>query len=245
MAASWRLADILGSMMVLTLVLWGLYQRYSRPITCEMTYMYPGYHQIIDPELQKAPRYSLQLYREQGDVIQGHPPSGWPMLFIPGSGGTYEQVRSLASETARQVLKERKKLEGSWGALSADLVDLDWYAIDVKEELAALDGQILEQQLQYAQVCLSYLSRVYNISVEPQGNRSPAPPGVILVGHSMGGIVAQGVIRRMREAGQDPPVLLLLLLASPSRHHPLLLQPSFARLYASLTSCSESAVGCR
>ena len=75
--------------------------------------------------------------------------TGVPVLFVPGSGGSYKQaralrygdgscasiltcshtqVRSFASETARQH-----------NALRSGRV-LDWYAVDFKEELSAFDG---------------------------------------------------------------------------------------------------------
>ena len=81
--------------------------------------------------------------------------SGVPVLFIPGSGGSYKQVRerawlraacvrpallrltrlgqarSLASEAAKQH-----------NAANADRTRvLDWYTFDFQEELSGLDGE--------------------------------------------------------------------------------------------------------
>ena len=46
-------------------------------------------------------------------------PQGLPALFVPGNAGSYKQVRSFGSETARQYARAPPGARGS---------DLDWCA---------------------------------------------------------------------------------------------------------------------
>lgn len=138
--------------------------------------------------------------------------SGVPVLFVPGSGGSYKQVcqrrcacggpvltrsgqaRSLASETAKQH-----------NAASAGHTRvLDWYAFDFQEELSGLDGErrlhrtlaahhnalcsfaagsLLYREVNFVSRCMLALEKRY-------ADAGSSPP-FLLVGHSMGGLVAQ------------------------------------------------------
>jgi len=49
----------------------------------------------------------------------GQPVTGLPVLFLPGHGGSYAQVRSLASETARQLQRARRESERAGDAAAA------------------------------------------------------------------------------------------------------------------------------
>ena len=95
------------------------------PNRCAMTYMNPAYFPV--PGLNASSNegnYAVWLYRERGavgltpDAAMASVGSGggsgcgtqvWktgrsiPGLFVPGNAGSYRQVRSVASETARRV----------------------------------------------------------------------------------------------------------------------------------------------
>ena len=98
-----------------------------------------------------------------------------PVLFLPGSGGSYQQVRSLASETAKQ-----RAAAGS-GPL------LDWFAADFRGELSAFDGQLLERQRFFLLLALAELDDMY-------ARRRDGAPVILIVGHSMGGVVARAAL---------------------------------------------------
>ena len=66
------------------------------PNYCEMTYMNPSYSRI-----PMDSGYGLYLYREAW--VQPAQPAGYPVLFIPGNAGSYQQVRSLATTAATGV----------------------------------------------------------------------------------------------------------------------------------------------
>lgn len=80
------------------------------PNGCNMTYMYPTYIPIpLHPSniniSSAAGKYGLYLYHEGWKKIDYDlhllKLSGVPVLFIPGNGGSYKQVRSLAAESDR------------------------------------------------------------------------------------------------------------------------------------------------
>lgn len=73
---------------------------------CKMTYMYeyPQFVKISFAENDKFPAYGLYAYSE-GQITQkarNMEFSGAPILFIPGNGGSFKQVRSLASVALRK-----------------------------------------------------------------------------------------------------------------------------------------------
>lgn len=65
-----------------------------------------------------------------------------PVLFLPGNGGNFKQVRSLASDSARQAFRRSK---GS--SASHQQPGLAWLSVDFREERSALDGAILVRSL--------------------------------------------------------------------------------------------------
>ena len=123
---------------------------------------------------------------------QAAPYSGVPVLFLPGSGGSYEQVRSLASETAKQHA-------ASGGA------QLDWFTLDFREELSAFDATLLERQRMFLLDVLLFLDAKY---VARTGADAPV---FVLVGHSMGGVVALAAMGDVRLSGG----------VCPRQRHPL------------------------
>ena len=139
------------------------------PSGCVMTYMYPTYIPMKTDENVALGKYGLYLYHEGWKTIdfEEHLRSldGVPVLFIPGNGGSYKQVRSLAAESSRAFqggpLEPSYYLEASF-AFSGDKLDelpfeslkqysrkLDWFAVDLEEEHSALDSQVIEEQAKY------------------------------------------------------------------------------------------------
>lgn len=64
---------------------------------CTMTYMYPSYVPVPAAVNTKESKYGLYLYREGWKRIDHELEllqlAGVPVLFIPGNGGSYKQVR--------------------------------------------------------------------------------------------------------------------------------------------------------
>ncbi|KAA6416827.1 MAG: GPI inositol-deacylase [Trebouxia sp. A1-2] len=159
-----------------------------------MTYMWPSYHSLTELD-NLGQQYELYLYKEGRQSLSNSRDalafaSGPPVLFLHGSDGSYKQVRSLASETARPSEASGKPA-------------LAWFAADFKEEMSAFDGAILERQTIFVVDCVKWLRQHYR-----QTYAADMP--VVLVGHSMGGLVARAAaIALASEAGSSQYFLSL------------------------------------
>ncbi|KAM7267450.1 hypothetical protein ACFE04_009616 [Oxalis oulophora] len=230
-----------------------------KPISngCVMTYMYPTYIPIPTPKNVSAEKYGLHLYHEGWKRIDYKEHlkqlSGIPVLFIPGNGGSYKQVRSLAAECERAYQVgplERTHYQESIltfedGGTKMDfggfqlpnqyVSKMDWFAVDLEGEHSAMDARIIEDHTEYTVYAIHRILDLYKESQdarEKDGAATPRnlPKSVILVGHSMGGFVARAALihPRLRKSAVET----LLTLSSPHQSPPLALQPSLGHYYA-------------
>uniref|UniRef100_A0A8D8JES3 GPI inositol-deacylase n=1 Tax=Culex pipiens TaxID=7175 RepID=A0A8D8JES3_CULPI len=100
--------------------------------------------------------------------------TGAPVLFIPGNGGSYKQARSLASVALR------KGIDNGWRN------HLDFFTVDFNEEYSGLYGGILNNQVEYVTICVRRILKLYE-------RRVTVPVSIVLIGHSLGGKIAQAV----------------------------------------------------
>ncbi|KAK4267678.1 hypothetical protein QN277_024428 [Acacia crassicarpa] len=224
-----------------------------KPISngCTMTYMYPTYIPISSSsESIASVKYGLYLYHEGWKKIDFKEHlkklSGVPVLFIPGNGGSYKQVRSLAGESDRAY--QSGPLEHSFyqeAFLSSEeggahlnfsefhlpnqyISRLDWFAVDLEGEHSAMDGGILEEHAEYIVYCIHKILDQYKVSYDARtrgaASSGSLPKSVILVGHSMGGFVARAAVihPRLRKSAVET----ILTLSTPHQSPPLALQPS-------------------
>ncbi|XP_024259064.2 GPI inositol-deacylase isoform X2 [Oncorhynchus tshawytscha] len=168
---------------------------------CTMTYMfeYPEYRRIALPRrvARQYPAYGLYLYGE-GQYAQdtrGLKLTGAPVLFLPGNAGSYKQARSLGSV----ALRKAEALEGG--------VHLNVFTIDFNEELVALYGGSLRRQTLFLHESIKAILRLYKDHEAP-------PHSVVLVGHSMGGVVARALFTLPRFS----PRLVSLIITQASPH---------------------------
>lgn len=88
-----------------------------------------------------------------------------PGLFLPGNGGSYRQVRSIAAESARVADARKRRRRSSEGGDDDDIydvdVDVDWFTVDFNEELSAFHGGLLARQTAFARDCLSHVLSLY------------------------------------------------------------------------------------
>ncbi|KAK7054117.1 GPI inositol-deacylase [Favolaschia claudopus] len=159
------------------------------PQGCRMSYMYPSY--VLQSEFDAtwtplAKRYSLWLYREVDQYGKGweptHVSNGVPVLFIPGNAGSSRQVRSIASSAVRQYFERPHSVAPEFW-LRPELKPLDFFAVEFNEDLSAFHGPTLEAQTAYTSRAIAYILSLY-----PQGT------SIIIMGHSMGGIVATSLL---------------------------------------------------
>ncbi|KAK3129298.1 hypothetical protein QOZ80_6BG0476710 [Eleusine coracana subsp. coracana] len=230
--------------------------RLLRPVPngCVMTYMYPTYIPIAAvPRNVSSDRYGLFLYHEgwkQIDFakhIRGL--SGVPVLFIPGNGGSYKQVRSLAAESFRAYQNgplEPTFYQDASTTLSVDGLNkfsvpsrygrmLDWFAVDLEGEHSAMDGRILEEHTEYVVYAIHRILDQYKESHLERSkgvaqSSDKLPSSVILVGHSMGGFVARAAL--VHPNLRKSAVETILTLSSPHQYPPIALQPSLGQFFS-------------
>ncbi|GAB4854684.1 hypothetical protein Ancab_023266 [Ancistrocladus abbreviatus] len=225
---------------------------------CVMTYMYPTYIPISTPRNLSSTKYSLYLYHEGWKKIDFSEHlkkiSGVPVLFIPGNGGSYKQVRSLAKEShwayttgpLERSFYQEASLREQEGGFDMDatislpnqyICMLDWFAVDLEGEHSAMDGQILEEHTEYVVYAIHRILDQYKESRDARVREGAAvsgdlPKNVILVGHSMGGFVARAAI--VHPHLRKHAVETIITLSSPHQSPPVALQPSLGLYFASV-----------
>ncbi|KAI0066653.1 PGAP1-domain-containing protein [Artomyces pyxidatus] len=182
------------------------------PQGCRMSYMSPSY--LLQPHFNSswthlAKRYSLSLYREVG--WESNEPRGVPVLFIPGNAGSSHQIRSIASSAARQFYSSPYTVSPEFSSRS--LKPLDFYAVEYNEDLSAFHGPTIEAETTYAASAISYILSLY-----------PANTTIIVMGHSMGGIVATSLL-------PSPNISAIITMSTPHALPPARFDRRIAALY--------------
>ena len=75
--------------------------------------------------------------------------AGIPVLFLPGNGGSYRQVRSLGSVSLRKSEDVGNKI---W---------FDYFSVDFNSELSGLVGSLLLEQTQFVTRVVDHILRFY------------------------------------------------------------------------------------
>ncbi|XP_050431681.1 GPI inositol-deacylase [Adelges cooleyi] len=168
---------------------------------CEMTFMFEYPHFLKIPVSTKQSRYNLYAYLE-GQISETSKSMkfyGIPVIFIPGHSGSYKQVRSIASVSLRKMHHIQSNIK------------FDFFTVDLNEEYSAIFGGVLIKQTDFVSVCIQRIIQLYE--------KDFVPTSMILIGHSMGGIIAKGLFI---EPKFDPSLIkLIITLATP--HRPLIL----------------------
>jgi GPI inositol-deacylase len=203
------------------------------PQGCIMSRMSPTYIKLsgFDTEHSRfAAKYSLYLYREEGvdeytsDNIGLR---GAPVLFIPGNAGSYKQVRSLSSESSRY---HYNYLRTDPNAVKEGVRAFDFFTIDFNEDLSAFHGQTLVDQAEYVNEAIAYILSLYHDSNRLHRDPSlPDPSSVILIGHSMGGIVARTVL--VTPKYQTNSVNTIITMSTPHARAPVTFDADIVSLY--------------
>ena len=121
-------------------------------------------------------------YRVLRYVEHGHDDSmllGQPVIFLPGSSGSYHQSRSLFS----RLNTLHRQLHPHSPSAPAD--PCDYFAVDLLDEKSAFSSALLLQQAHFVNDAIQSLLYRYQ-----QAGRTNTT-SVIIVAHSMGGVVAR------------------------------------------------------
>jgi hypothetical protein len=97
-----------------------------------------------------------------------------------------------------------------------------WNLVDLNEELSALNGQTILEQAEYMNAVIQRILQLYKNS--PQN-----PSSVLIVGHSMGGLVARSMF--MSPSYVPGTINTIVTLSSPHLKAPLLLDPVIYKTY--------------
>lgn len=197
---------------------------------CRIVYMYPLYAKVLlfDKSHTKfASKYSLYLYREQGkDLVPEDEAEGFsaldgiPVLFIPGNAGSYQQVRSIAAEASNLYFDDNINVVQNPRA-----GNLDFFAADFNEDFTAFHGRTLLDQAEYLNEAVKFILLLYLDKAIP-------PTSVIIVAHSMGGIVARTMLTLPTyELGS---VNTIITLSSPHSAAPLTFDGNILKLYLAI-----------
>ncbi|RUS28431.1 PGAP1-like protein-domain-containing protein [Jimgerdemannia flammicorona] len=161
-------------------------------VGCNQSYMRPSFVKLFefDSEMTRfAGKYALYLYREKM-YDNSDQPTGVPVLFIPGHAGSYKQVRSIAAEAAILYYDQLAQEPGAW---ERGMRGLDFFTVDFNEEFSALHGHSLLEQAEYLNDAIVYILSLYPTTrrADSRSAKLPDPTSVIIIGHSMGGVVAR------------------------------------------------------
>ncbi|KAI1377557.1 PGAP1-domain-containing protein [Hypoxylon crocopeplum] len=201
---------------------------------CRMSWMSPSYAKFNDFDTEHtrfATKYSLYLYREQG-FDNGPKIRGIPVLFIPGNAGSYKQVRSIASESARYF---HDALQHDAAALNAGAKNLDFFTVDFNEDFTAFHGQTMLDQAEYLNEAIRYILSLYlDPKISERDPTLPDPSSVIILGHSMGGIVARTMF--IMPNYQSDSVNTIITMSAPHARPPVTFDPQIVSIYNDINS---------
>ncbi|KAI7878366.1 PGAP1-like protein-domain-containing protein [Mucor mucedo] len=197
-----------------------------------MTYSSPNYFEIAGVDSKLAEKYKLYIYRDgyrddnsvscnncqiyiyhiiiTSRVFKLY---GVPALFIPGQAGSYGQIRSLASTTTNLYHQNADQQK-----------NIDFFTVDLNEELSALSGQSLLEQANYLNAVIERILQLYD---------EPRPRSVMIIGHSMGGVVARAMF--MLHNYIPHSIDTIVTISTPHLTAPLLLDPIIYKTYKEIT----------
>ena len=95
------------------------------------------------------------------------------------------QVRSFASVALRKTLDD-DDYDGKY----SKSIHFDYFAVDFGEELSAVYGGVLDDQSSFTALAVKKILQMYPDSKTKKGT---PPSSVVLIGHSIGGVVAKAV----------------------------------------------------
>ncbi|KAG9049980.1 GPI inositol deacylase [Tulasnella sp. UAMH 9824] len=165
-----------------------------------------------------AKRYSLWLYREVGWESE-NTLHGSPVLFIPGNAGSSRQARSIASSAIRQIYTNPYVPSSEF--TKGTIAPVDIFTAEFNEDLSALHGPTLLSQKAYIDSAIDYILSLY-----PATSR---PTQILLLGHSMGGLVALSLLSSPASATR---ISAVVTMSSPNSLPPARFDRRVEDLYA-------------
>lgn len=107
---------------------------------------------------------------------------------------------------------------------------LDFFAVDFNEDFTAFHGQTLLDQAEYLNDAVAYILSLYHDSRRSQRDFNlPDPSSVVLIGHSMGGVVARTMLTMPNY--QSNSVNTIVTMSAPHARPPVSFDADIVRAY--------------
>ncbi|OLN95667.1 GPI inositol-deacylase [Colletotrichum chlorophyti] len=152
---------------------------------------------------------------------------GVPVLFIPGNAGSYKQVRPIAAEAANYY---HEFLQHDEAATTAGARNLDFFTVDFNEDITAFHGQTMLDQAEYLNEAIRYILSLY---MDPRMSARdpvlPDPTSVLVLGHSMGGIVARTML--IMPNYQSNSINTIITMSAPHSRPPVTFDGQIVKIY--------------
>lgn len=228
------LATSISAIVILFTIVHSFMNFQQDPKGCAMSYMMPRFDPFPDFDSEHSRfggKYSLYLYREHGIDLDARV-KGIPVVFIPGNAGSYKQMRPIAAEAARYFHDE---LREDMAAIGDGKRPLDFFTVDFNEELIAFHGQTLLDQAEYLNEAVAYILELYQNpqrSIREPG--LPDPKSVIVLGHSMGGVVARTMLSMPNY--QQNTINTIITLSAPHARPPVSFDATMVSTYNDLNT---------
>lgn len=174
----------------------------------------------------RIPRYTIQSIGP-GNADISLQVKGVPVLFIPGNAGSYKQVRPIAAEGATYF---HDFLRHDQAAINAGARNLDFFTVDFNEDITAFHGQTLLDQAEYLNEAIAYILSLYHDPRRSERDPDlPDPTSVIILGHSMGGIVARTML--VMPNYQSNSINTIITMSAPHARPPVSFDAEIVRTY--------------
>lgn len=110
------------------------------------------------------------------------------------------------------------------------MTSLDFFAADFNEDFTAFHGQTLLDQAEYLNDAVAYILSLYHDPRRSQRDPGlPDPSSVILVGHSMGGVVARTMLTMSNY--QSNSINTIVTMSAPHARPPVSVDADLVRTY--------------
>lgn len=157
---------------------------------------------------------------------------GIPVLFIPGNAGSYKQVRSYAAEAAHHF---HDVVRHDHNAVRQGKRPLDFFSVDFNEDFTAFHGQTLLDQAEYLNEAIAYILSLYQDPLRSLREPDlPDPNSVIVLGHSMGGVVARTMMTMSNF--QANSINTIITLSAPHARAPVSFDADIVAAYKNVNS---------
>ncbi|RDA90442.1 hypothetical protein CP533_3009 [Ophiocordyceps camponoti-saundersi (nom. inval.)] len=162
---------------------------------------------------------------------------GIPVLFIPGNAGSYKQVRPIAAEAANYFYNS---LRHDGFSVQAGVRNLDFFTVDFNEDITAFHGQTLLDQAEYLNEAVRYILSLYS---DPQradrDGQVPDPTAVVILGHSMGGVVARAML--IQPNYQPKSINSIITMSAPHARPPVTFDAQIVHIYDAINGYWRNA----